>query len=235
LLLFNHLVPYASSWAFQQQVHAERLSGSRPDTLMLLEHLPVYTVGRRTKPAHYKPRVASLNDHVVPFETVNRGGSITYHGPGQLVAYPIVALRDHALGAKAYVHMLEEVVIRTLLRWEIRGYRVLTAPGVWTLHQQREVKIASVGARIDRGITLHGFALNVNNDLSPFSRIVPCGIDGCRMTSMDQIRKTSIALPLVAETLAAVFSTVFHLRWTTTIADMRTTTGSEAEADAAAT
>lgn len=235
LLTFRDLVPWSAAWALQQQIHAERLSGSRPDTLMLLEHLPVYTAGRRTKPAHLKLSDPPPNNRLIPIEAVSRGGSITYHGPGQLVAYPIVALSDHAPGAKVYVHMLEEVLIRTLLQWDIYGYRVSKAPGVWTRHQQSEAKIASIGARIDRGITLHGFALNVSNDLHPFSRIVPCGLDGCRMTSMAEIRQAPIAVPLVAEQLAVTFSAVFHLEWTALITGRLTAPGSAAQSTVATT
>jgi lipoate-protein ligase B len=207
-------VPYALGWALQQQLHAERLAGVRADTLMLLEHLSVYTAGRRTKPADLQLGEASSH---IPIEVVSRGGSVTYHGPGQLIAYPILALAHHARGAKAYVRMLENVLIRTLRYWDIHGYRIEKAPGVWTHDKQGEVKIASIGARIDRGITLHGFALNVNNDLSPFSYIVPCGIQGCRMTSMEELRQMPISLPAVAEQIAEAFSTVFQLEWTTSL------------------
>jgi lipoyl(octanoyl) transferase len=228
LVTFKEPVHYSAAWAIQQQFHAERLSGRRTDTLMLLEHLPVYTAGRRTKPAHLKPEDTSSDNPAVPIEAVNRGGSVTYHGPGQLVAYPILALSEHAPGARAYVHMLEEVLIRTLLQWDIPGHRVAKAPGVWTHHQQSEVKIASIGARIDRGITLHGFALNVSNDLCPFSRIVPCGLNGCRMTSMMEIRQTAVPLPFVAEQLAKAFSAVFQLEWTAPSPSVMTTAGMEA-------
>lgn len=228
LITFKEPVHYSAAWAVQQQFHAERLSGSRTDTLMLLEHLPVYTAGRRTKPAHLKPEGTSSDTPAVPIETVSRGGSVTYHGPGQLVAYPILDLSEHASGARVYVHMLEEVLIRTLLRWDIPGYRVAKAPGVWTHHQQSEVKIASIGARIDRGITLHGFALNVSNDLRPFSRIVPCGLNGCRMTSMTEISQRAIPVPFVAEHLAEAFSAVFQLEWTVRSPSAMTTAGIEA-------
>jgi lipoate-protein ligase B len=214
LVTFKEPIRYAAALAIQQQYHADRLAGRRTDTLMLLEHLPVYTAGRRTKPAHLRPEDTSLDHSSVPVETVNRGGSVTYHGPGQLVGYPILALSEHASGAKAYVDMLEEVLIRTLLLWDISGYRMAKAPGVWLQHRQGEVKIASIGARIDRGITLHGFALNVRNDLRPFSRIVPCGLTGCRVTSMTEITQTAIPVPSVAARLAEAFSSVFQLEWT---------------------
>ena len=211
-MTFRNPVDYSAAWSIQQQFHAERLVGSRPDTLMLLQHLPVYTAGRRTRLLHLHPEVA-LGDLGVPVVTVNRGGSVTYHGPGQLVAYPILALSGYARGAKAYVHMLEEVVIRTLQVWDIHGYRVEGAAGIWGRDRQGEAKVASIGARIDRGITLHGVALNVTNDLVPFSRIVPCGLEGCRMTSMAQITQTPVSVHVVAEELAKTFSTVFHVEW----------------------
>ncbi|HKT35046.1 MAG TPA: lipoyl(octanoyl) transferase LipB [Nitrospira sp.] len=214
LVTFEEPVSYSSAWLLQQQFHGERLSGARADTLMLLQHLPVYTAGRRTRAAHFKPAVGLSDLSTVALETVNRGGSVTYHGPGQVVAYPILALSQYAYGAKAYVHMLEEVLIQTLLSWEIHGIRLPKRPGIWVRDPQGEMKIASIGARIDRGITLHGFALNVSNDLVPFSRIVPCGLEGCRMTSMAEIGRATCSVPLVAERLAKVFSNVFHIRWT---------------------
>ena len=214
LVTFRDPVDYSAAWSIQQQFHAERLLGNRPDTLMLLQHLPVFTAGRHTRQVHLHPEGASSGNLGVPVVTVNRGGSVTYHGPGQLVAYPIFALSHYARGAKAYVHMLEEVLIRTLRGLDIHGYRVEKAPGIWSRDRQGEAKIASIGARIDRGITLHGFALNVTNDLVPFSRIVPCGVEGCRMTSMAKIKQTPVSVHVVAEELAKTFSTVFHVAWT---------------------
>ena len=228
LIMFREPVTYSAAWTLQQQFHAERLSGSRTDTLMLLEHLPVYTAGRGTRADHLKPSAASWEEAAIPIETVNRGGSVTYHGPGQLVAYPILALSQHAPGAKAYVHLLEEVIIRTLLSWDIQGYRVAKTPGVWTRDRGGEAKIASIGTRIDQGITLHGFSLNVMNDLGPFSRIVPCGIDGCRMTSVAEIRQSPIPVQLVAEHLANDFSAIFRLEWTSRLSDGATATGIDA-------
>ena len=213
LVTFRNWVEYSAAWSLQQQFHAERLAGRRLDTLLLLEHLPVYTAGRRTRPIHLKTVAACSRNLGIPVVTVSRGGSVTYHGPGQLVAYPILAVSEYARGAKDYVHMLEEVLIQTLRAWDIRGYRREKAPGIWSRDQQGEVKIASIGTRIDRGITLHGLALNVSNDLAPFSRIVPCGLDGCRMTSMTEISQSPISLHLVADHLATIFSEVFHVQW----------------------
>jgi lipoyl(octanoyl) transferase len=224
LLRFEHPVSYSAVWSLQRRFHAERVSGSRADTLMLLQHLPVYTAGRSTKSIHLKPEVISSDELEIPIVTVNRGGSVTYHGPGQLVAYPILALSPYGCGGKIYVHMLEEVLIQTLRAWEISGHRMTNSPGIWVRDELGEAKIASIGARIDRGVTLHGFALNISNDLVPFSRIVPCGLEGCRMTSMAEIRHQPVSVHLVAEELAKVFSTVFHVEWTHSFPDavMRT-------------
>jgi lipoate-protein ligase B len=220
LITFQRPVRYSVAWALQQQCHAERRSGNRADTLLLLEHLPVYTAGRGTRPAHLPPpQGASLDYPAVPVEAVNRGGSVTYHGPGQLVAYPVLVLARYAAGAKAYVHMLEEVLMRTLLHWDVRGYRLPKTPGIWVRDRNGEAKIASIGARIDRGITLHGFAFNIMNDLRPFSRIVPCGLDGCRMTSLAEIREAPISISAVAARLAEEFSAVFRLEWTIRVCD----------------
>jgi lipoate-protein ligase B len=213
LMLFQHPIDYSSAWGLQQRLHQERLSGRLEDTLLLLQHLPVYTVGRRTKPLHVRQL---SSDHAgVPIQPVTRGGSVTYHGPGQLVAYPILALSQYAQGPKTYVHMLEEALLRTLARSGVNGYRVPTAPGVWARSFRGEAKIASIGIRVDHGITLHGFALNVDLDLSPFSRIVPCGLEGCRMTSMAEVTQAPLSLELIGQHLAESFSSVFRLKWRT--------------------
>ena len=230
LITFRDPVRYSDAWALQQQFHAERLSGSRTDTLILLEHLPVYTAGRRTRPGHLHPAGDSSGAAALPIETVSRGGSVTYHGPGQLVGYPILALSHFAPGARIYVYMLEEVLIRTLLHWDINGYRLAKTPGVWTRGRQGHVKLASIGARIDQGVTLHGFALNVSTDLRAFSRIVPCGLDGCRMSSIAESRQELVPVQRVAEQLAKDFSAVFKLEWETALFDrLSKDTGIETE------
>ena len=233
LVTFPDPVPYSVAWALQQQCHAERLSGRRADTLLLLEHLPVVYTGRATRPSHLRPEIASFDDPPVPIEAVNRGGSVTYHGPGQLVAYPIVMLSQYAPGARAYVHLLEEVVIRTLVRFGLHGYRVAKTPGIWLSDRKGEAKIASIGARIDRGITLHGLALNVTNDLRPFSNIVPCGLDGCRMTSLEVSVGAPVSLPAVLEHIANEFSAVFRLEWIVRISDGLKTTAADRQPVAA--
>ena len=214
LMIFLNPVPYQKAWTLQRQLHAERLLSTRGDTLVLLQHLPVYTMGPRTTQAHLGDGETALKETGIPVERVSRGGSVTYHGPGQLVGYPILGLSQYAAGPKIYVRLLEDVLINTLARWEITGHRVPHAPGVWAMVNGREAKIASIGVQVDHGITLHGFALNVHPDLSPFSRIVPCGLAGCRMTSMAAIRQCATPLEMVAYQLAEVFSNVFRIEWT---------------------
>lgn len=212
LITIGKPIHYGHAWRLQQRLHSDRVSGRRVDTLILLQHLPVYTVGRRTKPGHVR-QIHFSGHNNVPIESVTRGGSVTYHGPGQLVAYPILALSRYAPGPKTYVRMLEEVLLRTLARSNVNGYRVTRAPGVWTGSSCGEAKIASIGARVELGVTLHGFALNVDLNLSPFFRIVPCGLDGCRMTSMAEIARAPVSLELVGRHMAESFSSVFQLEW----------------------
>jgi lipoate-protein ligase B len=153
-------------------------------------------------------------------QSVNRGGSITYHGPGQLVGYPILRLSQYAPGPKAYVRMLEEVLISTLGLWEIEGFCIDKSPGVWVQSDRGDAKIASIGIRVDQGITQHGFALNIDLDLAPFALITPCGISECRTTSLAELLHSAISLDLVAEQVAEAFSALFNISWTRPEAEM---------------
>ncbi len=177
-------MPYAQARAWQFHCVEERVSNRQPDSLLIMEHEPVYTTGRSTKPSDVK--TVETSPAAYPIIAVERGGSVTYHGPGQLVCYPILRLRDYCPGPKAYVRLLEEIVLRTLSDWGILGSRRPGYPGVWA-EGKDSAKIASVGVHITRGITMHGFSLNVSVDLAPFSLIEPCGIPGCRVTSMTEI------------------------------------------------
>ncbi len=175
-------VPYARAWAFQRELLRARQEGSVPDLLMLLEHPPVITIGRSGSPLHViatQQKLASLGVEV--FE-VERGGSATYHAPGQLVGYPVVGLAPLREDVAAYMHALEESVIRTLLVFGIRGTRAKGYPGVWV----DGAKICAVGVAIKRKVTMHGFALNVHPDTSGFSLIDPCGL-GRPVTSMSEV------------------------------------------------
>ncbi|MGQ0810640.1 MAG: lipoyl(octanoyl) transferase LipB [Nitrospiraceae bacterium] len=217
LRLYDSL-PYADAWNVQQALLAERAQDRCFDTLLLLEHEPVITLGRSTKEIHWNGQEQALRAQGFPIYHVERGGSITYHGPGQVVGYPIVRLQHYCSGPKAYMKMLEEVLIRTLSDWGLTGYRMDKFPGVW-VQQGIPAKIAAMGVRITQGITMHGFALNVQPDLEPFRRIVPCGIAGCQVTSMAAILSQSVDMSAVKQRIAHHFAEVFGIRWTHLVND----------------
>jgi lipoyl(octanoyl) transferase len=173
-------VPYANAWDIQRDLHARRVAGEIPDTCLLLEHQPVYTAGRRTSPAD-RP----AGDPGAPVIDVDRGGKITWHGPGQLVGYPIVAL-DEPIDVIGYVRAIEEALIRTCASVGVAAERVGGRSGVWIRGTggARDRKVAAIGIRVARGVTMHGFALNCDNDLAWFDRIVPCGISDASVTTL---------------------------------------------------
>ena len=214
LVRFVQPIPYAEAWTLQKQFQAGRITERQVDVLMLLEHPPIYTIGRSTRPAHWDCGIEGLRRTGASVQSVDRGGSITYHGPGQVVGYPILKLSQYCAGPKQYVRKLEEVLIHTLLRWGIPGYRIEKKPGVWVHRNHTDAKIASIGVRIDHGVTSHGFALNVDLDLSPFSQILPCGLTQGTITSIAEMRQSAVSVPLVMQHIAHVFARVFNIRWT---------------------
>ena len=170
------LQPYAACWAAMQTFTDQRDSNT-PDELWLTEHPPVFTLGQAAKPEHL---LAPGDIEVIQ---VDRGGQVTYHGPGQLMAYTLVDLRRLGLGARAMVSLLEQSLVELLAGYGIEGYAKCDAPGVYVA----DAKIASLGLRIRRGCAFHGLALNVAMDLSPFLRINPCGYAGLRMTQLSTL------------------------------------------------
>jgi lipoyl(octanoyl) transferase len=179
-LVFRELgtVPYAEAWDLQRELAAGRADGRGSDTVLLLEHPDVYTAGRRTQPE-------DLPVDGTPVVQVDRGGRITWHGPGQLVGYPIVALRD-PVDVIAWVRTLEQALIATCADLGVPAVRVPGRSGVWLAAGagRPERKVAAIGIRITRGVSMHGFALNCEPDLSAFDRIVPCGIRDAGVTSL---------------------------------------------------
>jgi lipoyl(octanoyl) transferase len=212
-LVQRERLDYATAWALQRRLVEDRIAGRKSDTLLLLEHEPVFTAGRTARAEHWGGGDEISHVAGIPVHRTDRGGSVTYHGPGQLVGYPILKLNRFCEGPKAYVRMLEEVVIRTLAQWNIIGRRIEKLPGVW-VGDARPAKIAAIGTRIERGVTLHGFALNVTVDLAPFSLIVPCGLADCRVTSMAEVLTRSVDLTEVRCCVAEQFACVFGLEWT---------------------
>jgi len=171
-------VDYQATWDLQRAVHTEVSAGARPDTVLLLEHASVYTAGKRTEPQE-RPVDGT------PVIDVDRGGKITWHGPGQLVGYPIVRLPESVLVVD-YVRRLEEALITMLASYGLQTGRIRGRSGVWLAgdDQRLERKIAAIGVRVAAGTTMHGFALNVDPDLRSFDRIIPCGLTGVGVTSM---------------------------------------------------
>lgn len=215
LIVYDRL-DYATAWPLQHRLARERARERWPDTLLLLEHNPVYTVGRSGQVARHDEIVIPAPYHRIPCYRVERGGSITYHGPGQVVGYPVVRLREFCAGPKAYMKLLEDVLIRVLADWGITASRLERLTGVWVGRDPAE-KIAALGVRISEGVTIHGFALNVAMDLGPFGAIVPCGIPGCRTTSMSAVLGKAVPVADVRRSVAARFSEVFDLEWMQTV------------------
>jgi lipoate-protein ligase B len=169
-------VPYAEGLALQERVRSRRQAGETPDALLLLEHSPVYTKGRRTEPGDLPMGEEWYRMQGIEVHASDRGGRVTYHGPGQLVGYPIVRIDD----VPGYVRAMERVIVQALAEEGVEAEVRDGETGVWAAGG----KIGSIGIHVSRGVTTHGFAVNVDNDLQPFEWIVPCGLEGVRMTSL---------------------------------------------------
>lgn len=173
-------IDYQEAWDLQRELHAQRVDGQIDDTVLLLEHPPVYTAGKRTEP-HERPADGT------PVVDVDRGGKITFHGPGQLVGYPITQLPSHVLVVD-YVRRVEEAVIRAVAQLGVTTGRVPGRSGVWLAAGagKQERKIAAIGIRVSRGVTMHGFSLNCDVDLSWYQRFIPCGIADAGVTTLSE-------------------------------------------------
>ena len=180
--LGDDAVDYLAAWDLQREVHASVVAGEAPDTVLLLEHPPVFTCGKRTDP-HERP----LDPGGAPVIDVDRGGKITFHGPGQLVGYPIVTLPDH-VKVVDYVRRVEEALIAICRDLGVTTARIPGRSGVWLRADERgpERKVAAIGIRVGRGVTMHGFAINCDVDMSWYDRFVPCGIADAGVTSLSR-------------------------------------------------
>jgi lipoyl(octanoyl) transferase len=228
-------IDYAAGLRIQQEMVELRKAGRIGDVLLLLEHTPVITLGRNAKTANVLLPPDQLALRGVEVFECNRGGDVTFHGPGQLVGYPIFDLRGYSssqlpalssqeesgrktMGAIDYVRRLEEVLIRTCADFSIATKRVAGLTGVWT-DTNAEAKIAAIGVHISRGVTSHGFALNVNTDLDYFDLIVPCGIEAKPVTSIEKELGKQLPLQEVAHSISRNFGTVFssQILWLETL------------------
>jgi len=190
-------VPYLDGWAQQRRIHADVVAGTRPDTLLLLEHEAVYTAGKRTE-AHERP------DDGTPVVDVDRGGKITWHGPGQLVGYPILRLPE-PMDVVAHVRRLEALLIDALAPLGVEGFRVEGRSGVWVRRPLSVDKVAAIGVRVERGVTMHGFAVNADNSLAAFRRIVPCGITDAGVTTVSEVVGAEVSPADLAPAIERVF------------------------------
>lgn len=194
------LTSYEDAWSLQHKLLQARVEGRVPDTLILLEHPHVLTIGRKGK----EENIFTRN---LPTYRVERGGDVTYHGPGQLVGYPIMKIDENNLDIHRLLRNLEEVLIRTLGEWGLQAERNTLQTGVWL----KGKKIASIGIAVQRWVTFHGFALNVNTDLSYFTLINPCGLDSKIMTSMREALGYAVDLAIVKKSAVQHFEEVFGL------------------------
>ena len=186
-------VDYQQAWDLQRAVHADVVSGSRPDTVLLLEHAGVYTAGKRTEDEE-RPMDGT------PVIDVDRGGKITWHGPGQLVGYPIMKLPD-PIDVVGYVRWLEQVLIDSIAEFGLQTERVEGRSGVWAPVGDTHVKIAAIGIRVAEKTTMHGFALNCNNSLAPYETIIACGIKDAATSTISELLQQDITPAMAAEVI----------------------------------
>lgn len=218
---------YSRALALQQQLCALRQQEQIGDVVLLLEHPPVLTLGRNGHREHVVASDQILERRGISLIETNRGGDVTYHGPGQLVGYPILNLRswNPPIGIVDYLRKLEEVLIRACADYGVLTHRIAGRAGVWTMPGGAiaEKKIAALGVHVSRGVTTHGFALNVTTDLQDFQLIVPCGISDRGVTSLErEVASEPPALPQIANSVARHFSRVFErpIVWVETLDDL---------------
>ncbi len=220
------LIDYQQAWEYQESLFAEivaikirnrNLSVQEqiptPNYLLFLEHPHVYTLGKSGKQENLLLDELGLNEKNVTFYKINRGGDITYHGPGQLVGYPILDLDNFFTDIHKYLRLLEEAVILTLAEYGIEAGRIVGLTGVWldAIKQENPRKICALGVKSSRWVTMHGFAFNINSDLNYFAHIIPCGIDDKAVTSLQKELGEEISLEDVKDKMKKHLSTLFEM------------------------
>jgi lipoate-protein ligase B len=198
--------PYKKVWDFQKKLHQMRLDNLIHDTLILLEHPHTYTLGKSADKNHLLADDNTLSENEIDIFEIDRGGDITYHGPGQIVGYPIIRLDEFYKDVHRYLRDLEEIIIRTLDEFDIKAERNEDYTGVWINNN----KIAAIGIKVSRWITMHGFAFNINTDLSYFDKIIPCGIFEKGVTSLANELGTKITLKNVKDVIIKHFCEIFR-------------------------
>jgi len=224
------LTPYELAWKMQKELVAAGSTGSHQDRLLLLEHPPVYTLGRSGREEHLLLDEDTRRREGITVHAVDRGGDITYHGPGQLVGYPILDLK-RLYGARGfnrpdlhlYLRELEQMIIAALTNFDIQAWRYEGYTGVWVDGDDGPLKIAAIGVKVSsRGISSHGFALNVDPNLSHFSGIIPCGIREHGVTSIAQLMQRPVTITDLLSPVIEAFSRTFHLDATFVMASLST-------------
>lgn len=204
-LLPEGQIGYQAAWDLQRQIHAQVSSAERENTVLLLEHSSVYTAGKRTE-------MAELPNDGSDYVETDRGGKITWHGPGQLIGYPIYRL-PQPIDVVAYVRWLEQLLIDLIAQYGIAGTRVAGRSGVWVGDPGHEKKIAAIGIRVSQKTTMHGFALNVSNSLAPYQSIIACGIEDAGITTMELETGTSIQLATIVDSVMGLMGEIgAHVR-----------------------
>ncbi|MEE3303008.1 MAG: lipoyl(octanoyl) transferase LipB [Candidatus Neomarinimicrobiota bacterium] len=198
------LKSYQESWNFQKEMLKKRSNNEINDTLIIVEHEPVFTLGKNANENHI---LQNYPENIKTFH-VERGGDVTYHGPGQLVGYPIIDLRNYKKSISWYMRSLEQVIIETLLDFDIQSERKNGLTGVWYKNE----KIAALGVRVSKWITMHGFSLNIDPDLNNYNSIIPCGIFEYGVTSMSKILNKNINLESVKNSLKIKFLDQFNIK-----------------------
>ena len=203
------LTPYGRACELQGRVLDARKSGAIPDVLLFCEHPPVITLGRNGKREHLRASHDLLAQMGVEFSATDRGGDITYHGPGQIVGYPILDLTEHRRDVRWFVEQLEEIMIRATADLGVAAMRIADQHGIWVETPRGEEKLAALGVHLSRWVTSHGFAYNVSTDLRYFDLIVPCGIADKKATSLEQVLGHRVRASEVRSCLTAHFGEVF--------------------------
>jgi lipoyl(octanoyl) transferase len=203
------VVPYADALALQRTLHAQRVAGAIPDTLLLLEHPPVITLGKAFHPEHLRYAREFYAQQGIELHPTDRGGDVTCHNPGQLVGYPIFDVAQHGRDLHKFLRDLEQAIIDALRAFGVEAHREAGYTGVWV----GDAKIAAIGVKVTKWVSMHGFALNVNNDLRLFQTIVPCGIADRPVTSLQQVLGRAVPMEQVKHEIARAFGQVFGLRF----------------------
>jgi lipoyl(octanoyl) transferase len=216
VIRFRHPVPYSQASRLQDALGAARIAGDIPDTILLLEHPPVVTLGRRKRDNHLHIRPEVLAERGIEFAVSSRGGDVTYHGPGQIVLYPILQLSPRVSGSHGYLWQLEEVALRSARAFGVEAFRRPNLSGAWTTRG----KLAAIGFRIKRWVTSHGMSFNVSPDLTGFSVMAPCGLAGEPVTSLNEMLGPDCpSLPDAVDVLAVEAARTFGIEPRSTWAD----------------